>query len=256
MIGVSALVLTFNEEPNIARTLSRLSWIDEVVVLDSCSTDATRDIAAGFSNVRVVQRAFTTHADQWNFGLSQLTTEWVLALDADFVLSDEVIAEVAGLAPPQGVSGYAASFVYCIHGRPLRSGVYPPVTVLFRRAEGRYEQDGHTQRVAVRGAVVPLRGKMAHDDRKSIAHWVASQVKYMRLEAAKLDSTPAPQLSVADRMRKAIVLAPPLMFLLCLVGRGGLFDGWPGVYYALQRAAAETILSLTLLERRLTRRLG
>jgi glycosyltransferase involved in cell wall biosynthesis len=253
---ITPLILTYNEAPNIARTLERLSWAREVVVVDSCSSDRTRDIAASFANVRVVERAFTTHAEQWNFGLRDtgITDDWVLALDADFVLTDEVTREIGALRPAADVGGYRASFTYCINGTPLRSGVYPPVTVLYRRAAAEYLQDGHTQRVRVTGAVVPMSARILHDDRKPLSHWIASQVRYMRLEADKLDATPSSALGAGDRLRKWIVVAPPLMFGLCLFGRGGILDGWPGLYYALQRSAAELILSLSLVERRLLRR--
>jgi hypothetical protein len=185
---------------------------------------------------------------------SAIATEWVLALDADFVLTDASVREITELIAPESVAGYRASFTYCINGEPLRSGVYPPVTVLYRRSRAIYEQDGHTQRVKVTGAVLPLSAKILHDDRKPLSHWIASQVRYMRLEADKLASAPDASLATVDRIRKMIVLAPPLAFARCLFVGGGILDGWPGVFYALQRAAAELILSLTLLERRLSRR--
>jgi glycosyltransferase involved in cell wall biosynthesis len=252
---ITALVLTFNEEPNIARTLQQLTWLSDVVVVDSNSTDRTREIAASFPNVRVVQRAFTTHAEQWNFGLAQtgIRTDWVLALDADYVLTEGAIAELKALSPPPSVAGYRASFTYCIDGTPLRSAVYPPVTVLFRRAAGTYLQDGHTQRLHLDGQVYPLTARINHDDRKSLAHWVAAQVRYMRLEAEKLQSAPAASLGTVDQLRKWLVVMPPLMFIHCLFIGGGILDGRAGMFYALQRAAAELILSLTLAERRLRR---
>lgn len=249
---ITPLILTFNEAPNIARTLRRLSWAREIVVVDSGSTDDTRAIAATFANVRIVERPFTTHAEQWNFGLNEtgITSEWVLALDADFVLPDDVIREIGAFEPGM-IDGYRASFVYCVHGRPLRSAVYPPVTVLYRRSRASYVQDGHTQRVQVAGQVAALTCRILHDDRKPLSHWIGAQVRYMRLEADKLLSADASLLGLADRIRSLIVVAPPLMFALCLFGRGGILDGWRGLYYALQRAAAELILSLTLIERRL-----
>ena len=252
MIELTAIVLTFNEAPNIARTLSKLSWLGDVVVVDSGSNDETVQIARTFPNVRVFERPFTTHADQWNFGLEQtgIKTEWVLALDADFVLTDDIIRELKTLSPPPDIAGYRASFTYCIDGVPLRSAVYPPVTVLFRRSAGKYEQDGHTQRVSVRGSVADLAAKIQHDDRKPLSRWIASQIRYMKLEAEKLVTAAPSSLGTADRIRKLIVVAPPTMFLLCLFGRGGVLDGWPGLFYALQRTAAELILSLSLVERR------
>jgi glycosyltransferase involved in cell wall biosynthesis len=253
--GVTALVLTFNEAANIDRTLSRLSWAERIVIVDSQSTDETCAIAGRHPNVTVFQRPFTTHAEQWNFGLEQtgITSEWVLAIDADFLLSEGLVREVAALEPAEGVGGYQASFRYCIDGRPLRSGVYPPVTVLFRRARARYEQDGHTQRVRVTGTVAPLAEKIWHDDRKPLAHWLSAQSRYMRLEADKLSQTPVAALGLADRARRLVVIAPPAMFFYCLVVRGGWLDGRAGLFYALQRATSELILSLFLLQRKLER---
>jgi glycosyltransferase involved in cell wall biosynthesis len=230
--------------------------VKDIVIVDSFSTDSTTAIAARYPAVRLFERAFTTHAEQWNFGLQQtgITTDWVLALDADFVLTEAAVRELSELIAPDSVAGYRASFTYCINGTPLRSGVYPPVTVLYRRSRASYEQDGHTQRIKVTGTVVPLAAKIHHDDRKPLAHWIASQVRYMRLEADKLAAAPDDSLATVDRIRKLIGLAPPLVLLRCLFVGGGILDGWPGVFYALQRTAAELILSLTLLERRLSRR--
>ena len=253
MTDLTALVLTYNEEPNIARVLERLHWVKDVVVLDSCSTDRTCAIAEGFPNVRVVRHAFTTLAEQWNYGLERtdITSEWVLALDADYILSDELIRELQAADPPADVAGYRAQFDYCVHGKKLRSGVYPPVTVLFRRTLTHVDQDGHCQRARVRGTIRDLNGRISHDDRKPLARWLASQAGYMKLEAEKLRTAPPESLATIDRLRQTMVLAPPAVFAYCLLVRGGLLDGWPGLFYAWQRATAELILSLTLIERRL-----
>lgn len=255
MTPITALILTFNEEANIARTLARLDWLPEVVVLDSCSTDATREIASRHPNVRVVQNRFVTLAEQWNFGLERagITTDWVLALDADYVLTDEVIEEIKAL-DLAGADAFRASFVYCVNGRPLRAGVYPPVVVLFRKAVTHVEQDGHCQRARVRGTVRELSGRIHHDDRKSLSRWLNSQAGYMQLEADKLERAPKSELALIDRMRRLIFVAPPAVLLYCLIVRRGALDGWAGWSYALQRTAAEIILSLTLIERRLSRR--
>jgi glycosyltransferase involved in cell wall biosynthesis len=247
---ITGLVLTFNEAPNIERTLGKLSWLSEVLVVDSHSTDGTAERAAAFPNVRVITRAFTTHAEQWNFGLAETgSAEWVLALDADYLLSDALIAEIANLDPPPAVRGYSASFDYCIDGRPLRGAAYPPVTVLYRRAHARYEQDGHTQRVWIEGAVAPLRARICHDDRKSLSHWLGAQARYMELEAVKLTTAASASLGIVDRLRRWIVIAPPAMFFYCYFVRGGIMDGRAGLFYALQRATSEAILSMFLVRR-------
>jgi glycosyltransferase involved in cell wall biosynthesis len=245
---VTGLVLTFNEAANIGRTLGKLTWLPEVVVVDSMSTDGTAEIATRFANVRVVTRPFTTHAEQWNYGLEQtaIRSEWVLALDADYVLTDAVIGEIQALDGQTPAAGFRAGFVYCIDGRPLRAAAYPPVTVLYRRVRARYQQDGHTQRVIVDGEIRDLTHRIQHDDRKSLRHWLGAQARYMELEAGKLGGARAHSLGWADRMRRWIVVAPPAMFVYCYILRGGILDGAAGLFYALQRATAELILSMFL----------
>ncbi len=89
-----ALVITKDEEPNIKRTLDKLTWLEKVVVIDSFSTDKTIEILESYPNVEIYYRVFDTFASQCNFGLSLVSSEWVLSLDADFVLTDEFVDEI------------------------------------------------------------------------------------------------------------------------------------------------------------------
>ncbi len=247
---VTPVILTFNEAPNIGRTLERLSWAKEVVVIDSFSTDETVAIAKRYSNARIFQRKFDDHARQWNFGLKEtgISTEWVLALDADYMVSETLSREIQLLAPQADVAGYRASFRYCVEGRALRGAVYPPVTVLYRRARAEYVQDGHTQRVRLAGRILNLSNPLHHDDRKSLQRWLESQSRYMRLEADKLRQLPFSETSIQDRVRKLIVIAPVAMFFYCMFVKGNIRDGRAGLFYALQRSVAESVLSLYLLQ--------
>lgn len=246
--GLTPLILTYNEEANLGRVLDRLTWAERVVVLDSFSTDRTLEIARAYPNVEVHQRAFDSFAGQCNHGLSLVGTEWTLSLDADYVLTPALIAEIAALPDDPAVAGYQAGFTYVIGGRPLRGTLYPPRTVLYRTARARYAQDGHAHRVEVDGAVQPLAGKILHDDRKPLASWLDAQRRYAVQEAAKLRATPRDRLGRTDRLRLAGVWAPVLGPLYALVARGGLLDGRAGWHYALQRAYAEILLALHLHE--------
>ena len=245
---ITPLILTYNEAPNIARSLAALSWATEIVVVDSFSDDETVAIARSFANVRLVQRVFDNHRNQWEFGLKEtgITTPWVLALDADYVVSSEVVAELDQLRPVVNTDGYRAKFIYCINGKRLRSGIYPPVTVLYRRDGATYVQDGHTQRVALSGRIEELRAPLLHDDRKSFRRWWRSQVRYTELEAQKLLAADPKELGLKDRMRRWIVIVPSVMLGYCLIMRGGILDGWQGFYYAFQRSVAELMLSVNL----------
>jgi glycosyltransferase involved in cell wall biosynthesis len=244
------LILTWNEAPNIGRTLARLRWAPRIVVIDSHSTDETESICRSFANVDFMQRQFDTLAGQCNFGIDQIRSGWVLSLDADYVLSEALEAELQSLAPADQLAGYEARFTYAIAGRPLRASLYPPRVVLFRRDRGQYEQDGHAHRLRLDGAAAHLAGAIVHDDRKSLAHWLSAQDRYAAMEVEKLLAARPGALPLIDRLRRMTWPAPFAVFLYTLCAKGLILEGWPGWYYVLQRTVAEMVLSLRLLEAR------
>jgi glycosyltransferase involved in cell wall biosynthesis len=246
--NITPLILTFNEAPNLRRMLEKLAWAKRILMLDSFSTDETLEIVKSYPQVRVVQRKFDTFAGQCNFGLQQIESTWVLSLDADYVLSDELNRELAELKPTPEVGGYRAAFTYCIHGRPLRASLYPPRTVLYRKDRARYRNEGHGHRVQIDGPVLPLCGVIHHDDRKPLERWLKEQLRYSAYEARHLMQTPVAELNLADRIRRRIVPAPVLVFIHTLFAKGLIFGGWPGWLYVTQRTLAEFLLSLRLLE--------
>lgn len=252
---ITPVILTYNEAPNIGRNLERLRWAHDIVIVDSFSNDETLEIISGFPQTRVFQRKFDSHEVQWNFALREtgISSEWVLALDADYTLTPAFVEELKGLEHEADVSGYSASFVYCIDGHALRGSAYPPVTVLYRRAKALYRQDGHTQRIAVDGVVVSLRVPILHDDRKPLSQWLQSQARYMRIEASKLVEADARSLGWSDRIRKMRFVAPFVMLFYCLLVKRAILDGRAGLFYAFQRTVAEFILSLFLIEHDLRR---
>jgi glycosyltransferase involved in cell wall biosynthesis len=249
---ITPVILTFDEAPNIGRVLDRLTWARDIVVVDSNSTDGTQAICAQHPNVRLFTRPFDNHADQWNFAIAEteIRADWILALDADFILTEAVVAELAALAPPDSVAGYWLSFRYAMMGKVLRSGVYPPLLALYRRSQGRYVQDGHTQRAVVEGETRRLTSPALHDDRKPLSRWLRSQGNYAQLEADKLAARPA---GLKAWLRARTPFAPLAMGLYCLIWRGGLFEGPAGWAYALQRMIAEGMISAAVLDRRLRR---
>jgi glycosyltransferase involved in cell wall biosynthesis len=245
---ITPLVIAFNEGPNLGRCLERLKWARRIVVMDSGSTDDTLAICARFPSVEVHHRPFDSFAGQCNAGLERIWTPWVLSLDSDYLMPTGFPEEISGLGGLE--HGYRAGFRYCVYGRPLRSCLYPPRTVLYRRAGARYEDDGHGHRVVVPGPVGELKSVIDHDDCKPLARWLASQRKYAEQEAEKLLAQTG-ALPVADRIRKRIWLAPGLVFFYTLFWKRAALDGWPGFFYVLQRTYFELLLSLELLDRRL-----
>lgn len=249
--GITPLLITFNEARNIGRVMEKLCWATRIVVVDSGSTDATLEIVTRFTQAEVVHRPFDSFSDQCNFGLAQIRTEWVLSLDADYVLSDALIRELHELRDVGNVAGYSAAFVYCIYGRPLRATLYPPRTVLYRIHGARYHNEGHGHRVAISGNVGSLRGVIYHDDHKPLSRWLTSQQDYARREANYLLHSKPRKMSRADRIRRLGWPAPILVFFYVLFAKGCALDGWAGWFYALQRVLAETMIALELVDRRL-----
>jgi glycosyltransferase involved in cell wall biosynthesis len=253
---ITPIILTYNEAPNIGRTLEQLQWARDIVVVDSLSDDETLDIVARAPQARVFQRRFVSLEDQWSFALREtgIASEWVLALDADYVLTPGAVEEISLLRPPDELSGYRAKFVYCIYGKPLRWSAYPPVVVLYRHKLARYRQDGHGHRVVIDGTISDLRSRILHDDRKPLGRWLRSQDEYMKLETRKLLDTDWRDLGWADRVRKMILPAPFVMFAYCLFVGGAILDGRAGLYYAFQRFLSEALLSLYLIDHSLLSR--
>ncbi|MEB3199696.1 MAG: glycosyltransferase family 2 protein [Synechococcaceae cyanobacterium] len=245
---ITPMILCCDEEANIARVLSRLTWAHRILLIDSGSRDGTLRLAAAHPQVEVLQRPFDSFAGQCNFGLARITTPWVLSLDADYVLSTAFLAELRRFDPPAAVAGYRVPLRYCIAGRPLRGTLLPPRVCLYRLPRAHYEDDGHSHRVRLPGQVDPFPAEILHDDRKSLDRWLQSQRRYLGQEARKLRDTPLAQLSRFDRLRRRTLLMPLLALPYCLLIKGGLLDGWRGWYYAFQRVYAELLLALLLLE--------
>jgi glycosyltransferase involved in cell wall biosynthesis len=250
---VTPLILTLNEAPNIARTLDKLNWAQRIVVIDSGSTDETLEILRSYPRVQVIQHPFTDFASQCNYGLTRIADPWVLSLDADYELTDELVKELEALAPSAEVAGYRASFIYRIHGRALRGTLYPARTVLYRKDRASYRNEGHGHRVSVDGRVAPLNGCIYHDDRKPLARWFSSQCRYARDEVDHLLGPRRGPLTSSDRIRMMGWPAPIGVLFYTLFAKGCLLDGWPGWYYVLQRVVAEAMIALEIIDRRLRR---
>jgi len=249
LASITPLILTWNEEPNIGRCLDELRWAARVVVIDSGSIDATLAICSKFPNVEVMTRAFDNHTSQWNFGLDQVTSPWVLSLDADYLLNDAFVRELTSIPENSPENAWFVPFQFFIFGRALRGTLYPHRAALFDKNSCRYVADGHTQTLEIHGPTGSLRTRLAHDDRKSLSRWLDSQFKYARLEAEKMASHTHPT-SLPDRLRKMIWPAAPAAFVYTLLVKGVILDGWPGWFYVLQRTYAELVLSMILLEMR------
>ena len=117
---ITPLILTYNESPNIERTLAKLTWAKRIVVIDSFSTDDTFKKLQSYPQVEVFERKFDSFANQCNFGLKKITSLWVLSIDADYVLSDHLIDEINTKLTKSETDGFFVNFKYCVFGTPIK----------------------------------------------------------------------------------------------------------------------------------------
>lgn len=249
--NISCLIISYNEEKNMRRTLDSIKWCKDVLVIDSGSEDKTVDIIRSYSNTRLLRRKFDTFAKQCNYGLEHITSPWVLSLDSDYIVTKELLEEIKSLVLEQGHSGpqqngYYIPFRYCINGRPIRSGLLPPRISLYRRESARYVDVGHSHRIRIQGEIGRMTCYLLHDDRKSMWVWLCNQKRYQSIEAEMLKNTRSSLLPLQDKVRKHTCFAPFLVFIICIIIRGGVLDGKEGFIYAFQRLIAESLLFLEL----------
>lgn len=251
--SVTPVLLTLNEEANLARTLGALGWARRIVVVDSGSTDRSAEIARRYPQVVWRVRPFDTHAAQWAHAVhaTDITTEYVLALDADHVVPPSFVEEVEARFLPGRFDGGVAAFTYCLHGVPLGGSLYPPKPVIFRPERLSIAQPGHTQEFSVAGRLYRFAARLLHDDRKPLERFVAAQLSYSALEARRLESG-GPRRPV-DWLRR-LGISAPIAGLLAFVRAGGPFRGAAASRYAHERAAFECLVALRLTTARLERR--
>ncbi|MEP1143702.1 MAG: glycosyltransferase family 2 protein [Henriciella sp.] len=243
--SIKLIILTFNEIDNIETILKNASFFDDVVVVDSHSNDGTVEyLKKSDPNIRVYSKAFDSHANQWNFALSDTgkNPEWILALDADYQLSEELVAEIATLVDGSP-DVYSAKFKYQIYDEVLSGSLYPPVNIFFRAQNASYEQDGHTQRLVTKSEPTFLKSFVVHNDQKPLERWLQAQLKYARLEAQSLVNGKRAN-TLSKKIRRNIWIAPILVPLFVLIWKRCLFDGPSGWAYALQRMLVEILIAL------------
>jgi glycosyltransferase involved in cell wall biosynthesis len=187
-VSLTAVILTLDEERHIARAIESVRGIaDRIAVVDSGSTDRTREIARELGAL-VLENPWVNHATQFNWALDRLAPDacWVLRLDADEVVTPALAAEIAARLPglPPEVEGVVVSRRMTFLGRPLRHGGLFPVRVLrlFRLGRGRCENRWMDEHITVPGATVDFSGEIVDDNLNSLGWWTQKHNSYASRE--------------------------------------------------------------------------
>jgi glycosyltransferase involved in cell wall biosynthesis len=260
---VSVLIFVLNEELHLPGCLSALQWADDVIVVDSFSTDRTREISEA-AGARFVQHPFLSMWEQRNWALEHAGArhEWTLILDADERVPPELARELQEVAraAPNSVAAYRVRRRFHLWGRWLRySSLYPTWIVrLVRRGRVRYFARGHGEGEEVDGTVGSLAHDLVDENLGSLEEWFDRQNFYSTKDAryeleTERDRVSIRELFAADpALRRAALksLAARLpgralaYFLYSYVLRGGFLDGRDGLVFCTMRAMYQHMVAV------------
>lgn len=223
-MGITATIITLNEEANIERCLESVSWVDEMIVVDSGSCDRTAEIA-GSCGAKVFTREFDGFSRQKGFALEKATQDWVLNIDADEALSVELRQEIRNVIVAGGdICGWWMPRLTTYLGRPIKScGWYPDRQLrLFRREKARYPERLVHERVEVEGPCANLKGDLLHASYSSFMQHIEKQKSYAFAMAEQMRS----EGRISGPVKMAI--SPALSFFKKYIVERGFTDGPEG----------------------------
>jgi glycosyltransferase involved in cell wall biosynthesis len=228
--GVSAVVVCFNEEDNIGPCLESVKWCDEIIVVDSFSTDRTIEISSRYTD-RIIQHPWKGYRDQQSFAISQAKREW---LDADERISSELrneIERVLASAEAQ-IAGFAVPRLVHYLGKWWRRGGWYPdyKTRLFRRARVRCDGLDPHPRFVVDGPVCRLKNPLYHVSYRDISDHI-NRINDLTTISSRELKRHGRRWHWGDSLFR-----PPIRFFRFYIWKRGFLEGFPGVFIAVTAA--------------------
>ncbi|MBI5401663.1 glycosyltransferase [Candidatus Wolfebacteria bacterium] len=253
---ISVIILTYNEELNIENCLKKVAeWCDEIFVVDSYSTDKTLEIAKKYG-AKIAQRPFKNQAEQFNWALDNLDikNEWVLRLDADEYLTDELKNEITEKLEntPNNISGFYLRRRVYFMGRWIKHGGYYPIWLLrlFRYGKARYQEERNVDEhlSLLEGVTGKMKNDFIDDNKKDLTWWIKKHNSYASREAGEIIKQPTTnnqQLTTKlggqperkSWLRQNLYLKMPMFFRACVYFvyryffRLGFLDGKEGLIF-------------------------
>ncbi len=244
---ITATVITFNEEHNIAKALESLSWADEIVVVDSESTDRTVEIARRFTD-RVFVRPWPGYSAQKNFAAEQARNDWIFSLDADERVSPELAEEIEELKlsdSPEPAAFEMPRLTFYLGRWIKHSGWHPDYKLrLYDRKRARWRGDYVHETLEVDRRVQRIKGNIVHYTVRNASEHHLRMDRYTTLAAEQLFSQ-GKHVSVGS-----LLFYPAVVFLRSYIFKLGFLDGIPGLAIARFAAHYEFLKNLKLWEMR------
>lgn len=229
---ISGIVIVKNEEARIGRCLESMHWLDEIVVVDSGSTDGTREICTHYDKVRFFSHEWEGFGRQKNIALQAAVGEWVLSVDADELVTSELVAEIDRVLQSPKCDGYYIQRKNFYRGKWIRhSGWWPdPVLRLFRRDKGRFSDRMVHESVELEGTAGYLKAALEHHSFATVTDFIKKADDYSTLGALML-------MQHGRRASASLALLKSFAaFVKTLVVKRGFLDGFSGVLIAYSNA--------------------
>lgn len=237
---LSVAIITFNEERIIEKNLNAVHDLaDEIIIVDSFSTDSTKEICLKFPKVKFIQQKFLGFGKQKNLAIEQCQSEWILFLDSDEIPNEELIDSIRRIVsePKSAFNVYDVEFNNIFLGETLKYGGWGNIKRerLFKKGHGKYSEDIVHEAFVTTETIGKLQGKINHYTYKDIYHHIEKSNKYTSMMAEKMYKN-----GKKSNIFK-ILFKPLFQFFKSYFLRLGFLDGLVG-YYAAATAAFYTFL--------------
>jgi glycosyltransferase involved in cell wall biosynthesis len=229
---ISCIIITRNEAQNIRRCLESVNWADEVVIVDSGSTDETKKIASEFTD-KIFDLKWEGFGPAKEFARNQAGGDWVLSVDADEVVSEKLREEILRtLGSENPLDGYFIPRRSNFLGKWIRHGGWYPDLVLrlFKREKGEFTTQLVHEKVKVNGPIGSLANDLLHHTDPDFEHYLTKLNRYTSLDALQLLKA-GRESGLAD-----ITLRPPILFFKMYILKAGFLDGVHGFILAAASA--------------------
>ena len=231
---LSVIVITFNEERNISACLQSVSWAGEIILVDSQSNDQTVSIARQYTD-RIFIREWAGYGSAKSFALEQANNEWILWVDADERVTQELAEEIQEILMLQASehSGYEVGRRAYFLGKWIKHcGWYPGYVVrLFRKKSAKFSASNVHEKVEVQGLIGTLRNDLLHFTDDNLFHYVWKLNRYTSLAVEDMIRSNR-TVSLYD-----LIVRPPFIFMKMYVLRFGFLDGMHGLALSLLSAS-------------------
>jgi glycosyltransferase involved in cell wall biosynthesis len=232
MNKISVVIITYNEESRIQKTLESVKWCDEIIVVDSGSTDKTTDICKEYTNCKVYHQSFLGFGLQKRFAIEKASNDWILSLDADEIVTEPLKKEMENTLQNPLANGYNVPITMLFMGKVFKYGNEHKMPHLrfFNKNKGNFNSNEVHEAIQVEGKILTFRNEVLHQSYRNTFHYFEKFNTYTEIyknEALK-------------KRKKAGMLKSILRFKLEFIKlyffRFNFLNGYPGFVWSMYSA--------------------